>query len=483
MRRHGPLHHRSPQLSVLSNRQLEDLHLAALEILRRTGVRFHHRGALEMLQHAGAHVSADGTVRFPARLVEQALASPPSRIVLCDRDGDRAVVLESTRVHFGPGSDCVYFRDYENGQRRRFTQDDLIAGYRLCDALPNIDFVMSIGIPSDVDPAIAYDTQMALMLEHTVKPIVFVTEDRATCQRAIEMAAAVAGGYDSLQEQKHILLYSEPSTPLQQSETAVAKLLLMAEHELPVVHSPAAMMGGTAPITLAGGLALMLAEILSGLVVHQLKREGAPFVFGAGLHNLDMRTMQMAHPSPEFELTKSAIAELGRWYGLPTWGYAGNSDSKVMDGQAALEGMLSVMMAQLNGVNLVHDVGYIESGLTASFEMLVLTDELIAMTDRLMGGIEINDETLLLDEIHRTGPGGHFLDTAQTLARFREFWYPTLLDRRIHEEWLEEGATTLSDRLKARVKEILSDHQPRPLDPGQKSALETLLNEAAELSR
>ena len=188
----------SPQFAVLSHGQLQDLHLAALEVLRRTGIRFHHREALEMLRAAGAFVHDGNLVRFPAALVEEALGSAPSRIVMCDRDGEPAVFLEGTKVWFGTGSDCLHFLDPEAGEHRRFTQADIVAGYHLCDALPNIHFVMSIGIPADVDAAVAYDVQMALMLEHTTKPIVFVTDDRASCQRAIDMAAAVAGSPQAL---------------------------------------------------------------------------------------------------------------------------------------------------------------------------------------------------------------------------------------------------------------------------------------------
>ncbi len=356
---------------------------------------------------------------------------------------------------------------------------DIVNGYRLCDALPNIHFVMSIGIPSDAAPALIYDVQMSLMLEHTTKPIVFVTDDKASCQRAIDMAAAVAGGYEALTEQQHILLYSEPSSPLQQSETAVDKLLLMAEYQLPVVHSPGPLMGGTAPITMASGLVMSLAEILSALVVHQLKCPGAPFVFGAGLHHMDMGAAQICYASPEFQLTKAAIAELGRWYGLPTWGYAGCSDAKVVDGQAALEAMLSVLMARFSGANLIHDVGYMESGLTTSYEMIVLTDELVALTDHIMKGIEVSDDTLMLDELDKVGPGGHFLDTEQTLKRFRDFWFPGLLDRQRRLQWLEAGATTLSQRLSTRVKEIIKEHQPRPLDPDKKQKVQEILAQAA----
>jgi trimethylamine--corrinoid protein Co-methyltransferase len=469
----------SPQFAVLSDTQLQDIHLAALEVLRRTGIRFHHQEAVEMLKEAGAFISDSNLVKFPARMVEDAVASTPGRIILCDRDGEPAVFLEGTKVYFGTGSDCLNLLDPETGEHRKFTQTDLINSYHLCDALPNIHFVMSNGIPSDVAPALLYDVQMALMLEHTTKPIVFVTNDRAGCQRAIDMAAAVVGGHEALVEQQHILLYSEPSSPLQQSETAVDKLLLMAEYQLPVVHSPGPLMGGTAPITMASGLVMSLAEILSGLVVHQLRHWGAPFVFGAGLHHMDMGAAQICYASPEFQLTKAAIAQLGRWYGLPTWGYAGCSDAKVMDEQAALEALLSVLMAKFSGANLIHDVGYMESGLTLSYEMIVLTDELVAMADHIMKGIEVDDDTLMLDELHKVGPGGHFMDTEQTLKRFRDFWFPSLLDRKRRPQWLEAGATTLGQRLKARVKEIIKEHQPEPLDPDKKRQVQEILAQAA----
>lgn len=469
----------SPQFAVLSDTQLQDLHLAALEVLRRTGIRFHHPPALDLLKESGAFISDGNLVKLPARMVEDAIASTPGRIVMCDRDGQPAMFLEGTKVYFGPGSDCPHFIDPDTGEHRKFTQADLTDGYRLCDALPNIHFVMSLGIPSDVDAALIYDTQMALMLEHTTKPIVFVTNDRASCQRAIDMAAAVAGGHEALAEQQHTLLYSEPSSPLQQSETAVDKLLLMAHYDLPVVHSPGTLMGGTAPITMAGGLVMSLAEILSALAVHQLKRRGAPFVFGAGLHHMDMSAAQTCYGSPEFQLTKAAIAQLGRWYGIPTWGYAGCSDAKVVDEQAAVEATLSVVMAKLSGANLVHDVGYLESGLTTSLEMIALTDELVAMTDHLMKGIVVSPETLLVEELHQVGPGGQFLDSEETRHHFRDFWFPGLLDRKRRRQWVDAGGTTLGQRLNAKVKEIVKEHQPKPLRPDAKREIEEILAGAA----
>jgi len=470
--------YQSPQFSILSQSQIRDLHLAALELLRHTGVRFYHPGAIEMLKEAGAFISDGNLIKFPARMVEDAIASAPKRVIMCDRDGKARVFLEGEKVNFGTGSDCINLLDHETGEHRKFSSADIINGYHLCDALDNIDFVMSIGIPMDEEPEIAYDLQMALMLEHTIKPLVFVTNDRSSCQRAIDMAAAVAGGYEALREQQHILLYSEPSSPLQQSETAIDKLMLMAAYELPVVHSPAPLMGGTGPITMASGLALSLAEIFSSLVVHQLSKPGAPYIFGAGLHHMDMKAAQICYASPEFQLTKAAIAQLGRYYGLPTWGYAGCTDSKVMDEQAALESMLSVMMANFSGANLIHDVGYMESGLTCSFEMIVLTDELIALSDHMMKGIQINSDTLMLDEIDGVGPGGHFLDTSKTLKHFKDFWYPSLLDRSIRSTWLEAGSKTLGERLTAKTREIIKEYQPKALDPEKKARVQEILAKA-----
>ncbi len=464
----------SPQFALLSETQINSIHLSALELLRRTGIDFHHQGAIDLLKEAGAFVDGN-RVRFPARMVEDAIASTPGRVIMCDRNGDPGVYLEGRKVNFGTGSDCLNILDHETGEHRKFTTQDIIDGYRLCDALPNIHFVMSIGIPADVSNEVFYDTQMALMLEYTTKPIVFVTNDWASCKRAIDMAAAVAGGYEALKEQQHILLYSEPSSPLQQSGTAVDKLMLMAEYELPVVHSPGPLMGGTAPITMAGGLVMSLAEIMSSLVVHQLTKRGAPFIFGAGLHHMDMKATQICYASPEFQLTKAAISELGRWYGIPTWGYAGCSDAKVMDAQASLECLLSVIMAKFTGANLIHDVGYMESGLTGSFEMIVLTDEMVALTDNMIKGIEVNDDTMMLDELDKVGPGGHFLNTKTTLSRFKEFWYPTLLDRSIRTTWLDNGSTTLNDRLRAKVSNILANHQPEPLDPDKKAQVQEIL--------
>ena len=323
-----------PRLNMLTREQCEIIHRASLEILRRTGVRVYHNDALALLRDTDAVITDENLVHLPAGLVEWALKQAPSRVVLCKRGSSEVVApLEGKTVNFGPGSDCPNYLDPRSGERHPFTAADVVDCLHVCDALPEIVFVMSMGIPSDLGAANVYRQQYALMLEHTTKPAVFVCDDRADCEAIAAMAAAAAGGMEQLRLNPTLLLYSEPTTPLQHSETATGKLLYMAEQGLPIVHSPAPMMGGSAPVTLAGGLALGNAEVLSSLVIHQLQQPGAPFVYGSGLHHIDMKTTISVYGAPEFQLARVAVAEMGRFYRLPTVGDAGPPDSAARDAQ------------------------------------------------------------------------------------------------------------------------------------------------------
>jgi trimethylamine--corrinoid protein Co-methyltransferase len=465
-----------PQLSTLGHEQCETIHRASLEILRRTGARVYHDEALDLLRQADAVITDENLVRFPPGLVKWALAQAPSRIALCRRGSNQiATPLEGREVNFGTGSDCPNYLDPRTGERCLFTAADAIDCVHVVDALPELDFCMSIGIPSDLKTANPYRQQFALMLKHTAKPVVFVCDDRADCEAIVAMAAAVAGGTEQLQLNPTLLLYSEPSTPLKHSETATGKLLYMAEQALPIVHSPAPMMGGTAPVTLAGGLALGNAEVLSSLVMHQLKRPGAPFVYGSGLHHMDMKTTISVYGAPEFQLARVAVAEIGRFYKLPTWGYAGHSDSCVMDEQAAADAAFSVLVALLTGSNLVHDVGYLEAGLTTSPEMIVFTAEMISMMRRFTDGMSLDAESLALDVIDQVGPGGDFLTAKHTLKHFRELWQPTLFSRQRAEYWIEKGSKRLGDRLRERTIAIIEKHQPEPLPDNVREEIDYIL--------
>jgi len=464
-----------PQLNFLEKSQCEQIHQAALEILRRTGVRVFHKEALRLLSEADCVVREENWVHIPPSLVEWALQQPPSRVALCRRGSSEiSAALQERTVNFGPGSDCPNYLDPRTGERRLFSLADMRKVLQLADSLPELSFLMSMGIPSD-HPSNTYRKQFATAIQNCLKPIVFVCDDVEDCRRIVAAAAAVAGGEERLRLNPTLLLYSEPTTPLQHSKTALEKLLVMAQTGIPVVHSPAPMMGGTAPITMAGGLALSAAEVLSGLVIHQLKRAGSPFVFGSGLHHLDMRTAISVYGAPEFQLARMAVADMGRFYGLPTWGYAGHSDSCLFDEQASADAVFSTNVALQSGTNLVHDVGYLEAGLTNSPEMIVFTCEMISMLRRFQEGFAIDSENLALQVIHRVGPGGNFLTEDHTVEHFREYWQPTLLTRQRFDSWKEEGAMTLGQRVREKTIGLMEQANGMPLPNSQAKEVDYIL--------
>jgi trimethylamine--corrinoid protein Co-methyltransferase len=464
-----------PQLGFLQPSQCEQIHLAALEILRRTGVRIFQREALHLLAEADCIVRDDDRVYIPPALVEWALQQPPSRITLCRRgSNDISADLQGRNVNFGPGSDCPNFLDSRTGEHRLFTLADVQSVLQLADSLPELTFLMSTGIPSD-HPIHTYRRQFATVIQNCLKPVVFVCNDGEDCRRIIAAAAAVAGGEELLRLNPTLLLYSEPTTPLQHSQTALEKLLVMAETAIPVVHSPAPMMGGTAPITIAGGLALSTAEALSGLVIHQLKRRGAPFVFGSGLHHLDMRTSISVYGAPEFQLARLGVADMARFYNLPSWGYAGHSDSCVFDEQAATDAVFSTIVALQSGTNLVHDVGYMEAGLACSPEMMVFTCEIITMLRRYQKGFAIDAENLAVEIIQSVGPGGNFLAEAHTMEHFREYWESALFSRQRFDAWQAEGAKTMGQRVREKTIALLDQAGGTPLPDSKAEEVDYIL--------
>jgi trimethylamine--corrinoid protein Co-methyltransferase len=469
------LPHLRPKLNMLDREDCLKIHRASCEILRQTGVKVYNKMARTLLQSAGAIV-ADELVKIPPSLVEAALASTPHHFNLYKRGSDEvAVKLDGQEVYFGPGSDTLRYLDPRSGDRRDFRLQDIADCMRLCDALPEIGFVMSIGIPRDVPTERYFLHQFATMLRHTTKPIVFVCDGLADIEAIAAIAAAVAGGMDKLSRYPNLLLYSEPTTPLQHSQEAADKLLFCAEHAIPVTHSPAPMMGGTAPITLAGAVALGNAELLSGLVMHQLKQPGAPFLYGHGVHHLDMKEMISVYGAPEFQLARLLAAEMGRFYGLPVWGYTGHSDSKVVDGQAAADAQFSALVALLARTNLNHDVGYLESGLTGSPEMITLTHEIISMTRRFVAGVRLDDEALAVSVVHDVEPGGQFMTHEHTLAHWRELWLPQVFDRQRLEPWLERGAKDVKVRVRDLTLTIMDEHQVEPLPGSVEDEFEVIL--------
>ncbi len=464
---------RTFDFSSLPEDQARLLHQASLEILARTGLRFFHDKALDLFRRGGAHVSDGNLVRIPSNMVEWALRCAPANIAIYDREGKRVMNVGGHRNYFGPGCDCMYVYDLQTGERRRAVVNDVVEGVRLVDALPNIDFVMSLFMPEDAPIETFEKHQMAIILKETTKPIVFVGPSLESTTNAVQMAALVAGGLDVLQRQPFILNYVNPSSVFHHNHEAVDRLLYAAELGLPSIYLPGNGRGTTAPFTLAGAMALGNAGQLAGLVLAQLQREGTPVIRnntrGGGL---DFRTMVDYYSSPN----QGAYGwDLGRYYGLPMFGTAGCSDAKVFDAQAAGEAALSLFANVTGGANLIHNCGYLNGGMTFSLELLAFCDELIGWLKDYASGLEITEETLALDLIHQIGPDGSFLETEHTLRHCRTDWQPTLMDRRNYDGWTRAGATTLQARANQKVRQLIETHRAVPLAANTARALEAIV--------
>jgi trimethylamine---corrinoid protein Co-methyltransferase len=254
----------------------------------------------------------------------------------------------------------------------------------------------------------------------------------------------------------------------------------MASKGLPCVYTPGALTGASAPVTSAGGLVQINAEMLSGFLMAQLKREGAPLIYGGGVLPIDMSTTLMSYASPEWMINTCALTDMARWYKVPMFHFAGCTDAKTFDQQAGIEGTLWMLIAALSGGNLVHDVGYIDNGLTSSFEMLVSMNEVAGLVKRFMGGVEVTDETMAVDVIDQVGPGGHYLGEDHTFRHFRENWFPKLFDRTSYDNWQSNGATTLGQRAREKALDILETYRPPTLPDDVRSRLAKILEGAEE---
>ena len=465
---------RAVRYHSLTDEQLDKLHQASLEILSRTGVLFYDEEALTLFKKAGATISDGNLVKIPSKMIDWAVSTAPQNIPIYDQTGRQTMLLGGYRSFFGVGSDCMHVYDLDTGKRRLAVLDDVIRGVRLVDALPDLDFVMSMFLPSDVLPEIYERRQMAVMLQESTKPIVFVGIEENSTVFAIEMASIAAGGMEELQRKPFIVNYVNTVSSFKHNQESVRRMLYAAERNIPTIYAPGNTPGVTSPITIAGSLAVGNAGQLAGLVLSQIKREGTPFLrSNPGGFAMDMRSMVNLYTAPD---VGPYGWDMARYYGIPTFGAAGCSDSKIFDGQAAAEAAMTLFENAVNGVNLVHDVGYLDCAMTGSLELVSFCAEVIGWLRQYLKEFEISDETLALDLINEVGPEGHFLEAEHTLRHVRETWAPKIMDRLDYPRWEDSGSTTLQQRANRLVKDILDYHRAEPLSQNIIDKLEEIVN-------
>ncbi|MGD2156289.1 MAG: trimethylamine methyltransferase family protein [Anaerolineales bacterium] len=446
--------------SRMGQEECEKIHMASLEVLEKVGIETHDENARDLLVKAGANL--DGIrIHIPEFLVTRALSTAPKCLTLHDRFGGVVIRAWGYNSYFGGGSDCLNVLDHRNGERRRAILQDVIDAQIVMDALPEVDFVMSAFLPSDVDDRVYPLHQMEVMLNHTTKPIVFVSPDFDTCLACVELAEIVAGGKDSFREHPNAVCYINVTSGMVANQDSLQKCMYFAEQSLPQLYIPLNAGGVNSPTTTAGCMATMNAGTLLGVVLSQLVRPGSPIMvpgWNGGPYNL--QTMVGNYCLPDGQGVASAM---GKYYQLPVFGLGGATDSKVLDQQAGAECALGLLMPLLGGANLIHDLGFMDAGMQGSLQLISIANDLLGWIRAATKGVPVEDETLALDVVDELGPSGNYLDHDHTYQHFRSAYYSKLADRNIYSAWESRGASTMGERAADQVTEILEEHEPETL--------------------
>jgi len=454
-------------LTFMTRAQMEDFHTQVLDLLNSVGMEVQHKKALELCEKAGCRV-VKKRVYFPPTVVEWAIKAAPSRILLYDRDGNFALDVSGRNAWFGVGSAEPNIIDPYTLKPRLCTEEDNKNAVKVADAMPYIDFMMSNCQVYD-HPITSYEHEYAAMIRYSSKPQVVITGGYESTKNVVEIASMVRGGEDKLAQKPLFILYSEPISPLVCNKDSIDELEYVAERNIPVLYAPIPMNGATGPITMEANIIQGVAECLVGLVLAELFRPGAPFLFGGILTNMDMKSLQPTYASPETQVESLAMAEIGReLYHLPTWGTCGCTSSKMSDEQAVLEGTQYITMAALSGANINHDIGYTTFGLTLSLDYVVMMNDVIGRMRRIADSVKPCPENNLMDDIKEVGPKGHFLGQESTLYRNKENWESDLEDRYEYDKWMSAGGTTMRDKAIAKVRDIIENGElnalPKEMD-------------------
>jgi trimethylamine---corrinoid protein Co-methyltransferase len=431
------------------------------------------------LTDAGADVDPKKkTVRIPQHLAKESLVKAPSTIRLYSRDGKHDLLLEGNRVHYDPGSAALLLLDSKTGEIRRPVCEDLANFVRLTDALEHIEAQSTALVVSDVPEAIVDRYRLYVVLRNSPKTIVTGTFSIDGLYDMKDMLAAIVGDEKELARKPMAIFDLCPSAPLKWGDFIIQNLIDCAKYGIPAEILPMPQLGATGPVTLAGSLVQLNAEFLSGLVVSQLAKPGAPVIYGGSPTTFDMRYLTARLGAMETIMMGCAYAQIGKYYGLPTHMYLGLSDSKTVDAQAGFESGIGITLGALAGINMISGPGMLDFENCQSFEKLVIDDAICGMALRLVRGIEVNDQTLVVDLIRKVGAGGHYLAQKHTMEWLsKEIFNPSdVVDRRELSLWKKLGSKDSYQRARETVEKIVRDHESEPLT----SEIEKRLDDVAK---
>jgi len=444
----------------LTKHQVEQIHETSLRILGKVGIEFRYEPALEVLKKGGARVDGE-RVFFPARLVEEQIRKAPAEFTLYARNSDFDVVIGGNHMVFVPGYGAAFVTDLDIG-RREGSLKDFENFVKLTDTSSYQDICSGVVVePTDVPPEIRHAQMIYTAMKYSAKPFMGSAMGYQGARDSIQMASILFGSQNVLSLKPRMISILCSLTPLVYDERMLGAIMEYARAGQPQLISSLGIAGATSPVTLAGTLAVQNAEVLAGIVLTQLIREGTPVVFAGASSSVDMHTGALSIGSPEMTLNTAATAQMARFYGLPVRSGGAVCDAKSPDAQASYESMMSLLAARFCGINFVlHSAGILESYNCISYEKFVIDDEMCGMIKRIKRGYEVDSDTLAFDVIQAVGPGGHFLDKDHTFDHFRtEFYQPQLSNRDDFVSWQAGGSSRSLERAHTRYKEILETYE------------------------
>ncbi len=466
---------------MLTRDEIYRIHQTALDVLETVGVKFFHEEGLSILKKGGVIVDPKSRVaKFPEYVVMDAVRKVPSRFTLLARNAKKNLRIGVGNTYFTNSYGATHILDSVTGQRRASVMDDLNKATLICDALDNVSFPLIYCHPEDVERSFIECNEFLSIVTNTTKHFELTAWTAEGVRQMVRMAEVIFGREELATNPYYLNVGETPVSPLAYMNDAVGKLIEGARWGMPIDIVTIPMAGGTSPVTMAGTLAQQTAEDLAGIVLCELVHPGLPVFYGSAATSMDLKYGTIANGAPELGILGAASVEIGRFYGLPTFISGGSNDSKVPDQQAAWETMLSDTVGILAHPDIIHNsvYGALEGDLTASFDELILADEMISQIIKVSHSIEVNEDTLAFDVIRKVGPGGNFLIEPHTRKYFsHELWLPQISDRRPRSKWEAAGERkNILFRAKERWTEILKTHQiDPPLDTEKVAELKRLV--------
>jgi len=472
-----------PKLELLDSNLVSQIISEGIALLENPGIRVHNQEALEILANAGAKVDFQARIAcIPENITRQALKTAPHEFTLFDLNGNPAVHYFGDKIHFDPGSGGLTIIDSQTERPRLPVTNDLIKFVKLVETLPQVDAQSTAFICSDVVPEIGDLYRLYLALNYMNKPIITGAFRKDTWWTMKEMLSAVAGGDQALALKPTAVFDVCPSPPLLWSDTTCQNLIDCARFSIPAQLISMPLAGATAPVTLAGAVVQHTAESLSGVVIHQLVKEGAPIVWGGSPAIFDMRQGSTPMGAVETWMISSAYVQIGKVLGLPTHAYMGMSDAKIVDAQCGLESMGSNFVAALSGANIISGCGMLDLESCLSFEKLVIDAEMIGMVKRFVKGIEVRDDPIALSLMQKSGHKGNFLSLPHTRKWYREEQYlpSEVIDRASFEGWKSRGEKSTFERARDRAEKLIATYQPTTITEELRQELRAITLRAAQ---